>query len=94
MLAIYLLGLTPSSPRFMARGYLTEERIVMKSLVQLLIIAIFISGQVWSGPTGLAYRPELLVSRFASWGIDPDKHLASINLKDSWIQASKVIIPF
>lgn len=30
------------------------------------------------------YRPELLVSRFSSWGIDPDKHLASINLMKSW----------
>lgn len=37
----------------------------------------------------LAYRPELLVSRFASWGIDPDKHLASINLKDSWSKFKK-----
>jgi hypothetical protein len=32
----------------------------------------------------LAYKPELLISRYASWGIDPDKHLASINLKESW----------
>ncbi len=38
---------------------------------------------------GLAYRPELLISRFASWGIDPDKHLASINLKDSWSRFKK-----
>jgi subtilisin family serine protease len=33
---------------------------------------------------GLAYSAELLISRYASWGIDPDKHLASINLKTSW----------
>jgi subtilisin family serine protease len=32
----------------------------------------------------LAFNPELLISRYASWGIDPDKHLASINLRDSW----------
>ncbi len=32
----------------------------------------------------LAYNPELLISRYASWGIDPDKHLASINLRESW----------
>jgi hypothetical protein len=38
---------------------------------------------------GLAYNPELLISRFASWGIDPDKHLASINLKDSWSRFKK-----
>jgi len=38
---------------------------------------------------GLAYSSELLISRFASWGIDPDKHLASINLKDSWSRFKK-----
>jgi subtilisin family serine protease len=37
----------------------------------------------------LAYDPELLISRFASWGIDPDKHLASINLKASWSRFKK-----
>lgn len=37
----------------------------------------------------LAYDRELLISRYASWGIDPDKHLASINLKDSWSRFRK-----
>ena len=37
----------------------------------------------------LAYNAELLISRYASWGIDPDKHLASINLKDSWTRFKK-----
>jgi subtilisin family serine protease len=37
----------------------------------------------------LAYGPELLISRYASWGIDPDKHLASINVKDSWLKFRK-----
>lgn len=37
----------------------------------------------------LAYNAELLISRYASWGIDPDKHLASINLKDSWLKFKK-----
>ncbi len=37
----------------------------------------------------LAYNPELLISRYASWGIDPDKHLASINVKDSWLKFKK-----
>ena len=37
----------------------------------------------------LAYNPELLLSRYASWGIDPDKHLASINVKDSWLKFKK-----
>lgn len=39
--------------------------------------------------SAFAYSSELLVSRFASWGIDPDKHLASINLKDSWSKFQK-----
>ncbi len=37
----------------------------------------------------LAYNAELLLSRYTSWGIDPDKHLASINLKESWIHFKK-----
>ena len=32
----------------------------------------------------LGFTADLLVSRFASWGIDPEKNLASINLKESW----------
>lgn len=43
---------------------------------------------VVQAPT-LAYSAEMLISRFASWGIDPDKHLASINLKDSWLKFKK-----
>jgi subtilisin family serine protease len=35
------------------------------------------------------YESELLLSRFSSWGTDPDKHLASINLKKSWTQFKK-----
>lgn len=38
---------------------------------------------------GLVYNPELLISRYVSWGIDPDKHLASINLKESWTRFKK-----
>jgi thermitase len=37
----------------------------------------------------LAYNAELLLSRYTSWGIDPDKHLASINLKESWTKFKK-----
>lgn len=37
----------------------------------------------------LAYNAELLISRYASWGIDPDKHLASVNLKASWTKFKK-----
>jgi thermitase len=36
-----------------------------------------------------AYSSDLLLSRYASWGIDPDKHLASINLKASWSNFKK-----
>ncbi len=31
-----------------------------------------------------AQQNELLLSRFASWGLDPDKGLASINLEKAW----------
>jgi subtilisin family serine protease len=37
----------------------------------------------------LAFDAELLISRYASWGIDPDKQLASINLKNSWLKFKK-----
>jgi subtilisin family serine protease len=37
----------------------------------------------------LPFNSELLVTRFASWGIDPDKHLASINLQGSWSKFKK-----
>lgn len=42
------------------------------------------SVQLVKADAGLAFTADLLVSRFASWGIDPEKNLASINLKDSW----------
>ena len=54
----------------------------------LLSIVISLNLSVASA-AGLAYNPELLISRYASWGIDPDKHLASINLKDSWTKFKK-----
>jgi subtilisin family serine protease len=54
----------------------------------ILSLALILNLGVASA-AGLAYNPELLISRFASWGIDPDKHLASINLKDSWSRFKK-----
>lgn len=42
----------------------------------------------WTAST-LSYGPELLVSRYASWGIDPEKNLASINLQESWKKFKK-----
>jgi subtilisin family serine protease len=50
----------------------------------ILSLILSLNLSVASATTPLAYNPELLISRYASWGIDPDKHLASINLKDSW----------
>ncbi len=66
----------------------------MKKAVQtLLLVALTLNLSVgWSAaitPSTLAYKPELLISRYASWGIDPDKNLASINLKSSWLKFKK-----
>lgn len=63
----------------------------MKKAVQkifALVLALNLT-QGWAAAPSLAYSPELLISRYASWGIDPDKHLASINLKDSWSRFKK-----
>jgi thermitase len=51
-----------------------------KAVKTLLLLALSLN---LSGASA-AYNHELLVSRYASWGIDPDKHLASVNLKESW----------
>ncbi len=59
-----------------------------KAAKTLLSLALSLNLSVVSA-AGLAYNPELLISRYASWGIDPDKHLASINLKDSWTKFKK-----
>jgi subtilisin family serine protease len=60
---------------------LTQKAPAVKSLA--------IPAPVAVAAPALAYNAELLISRFASWGIDPDKHLASINLKDSWLKFKK-----
>jgi subtilisin family serine protease len=60
----------------------------MKRAAKLLLITAFSFKAAFAAGT-LAYAPENLLSRFASWGIDPDKHLASINLKDSWSRFKK-----
>lgn len=59
-----------------------------KAVNTLLAITLSLNLSVASA-AGLAYNPELLISRYASWGIDPDKHLASINLKESWNRFKK-----
>lgn len=59
-----------------------------KAVKTILSLALSFNMSVVSA-AGLAYNPELLISRYASWGIDPDKHLASINLKESWTRFRK-----
>ncbi len=60
----------------------------MKKLLLVTLFSVF-TIQYSLGQIGTAFETELLVSRFASWGIDPDKHLASINLKYSWKKFKK-----
>jgi subtilisin family serine protease len=63
----------------------------MKKAAVKCLISLTLSlnlSLAWAAPA-LAYKPENLISRFASWGIDPDKHLASINLKQSWLKFKK-----
>jgi subtilisin family serine protease len=61
----------------------------MKKAVKILSSIALTMNLTVAFAQQLAYNPELLISRYASWGIDPDKHLASINLKDSWIKFKK-----
>ncbi|HXH32457.1 MAG TPA: S8 family serine peptidase [Bacteriovoracaceae bacterium] len=65
-----------------------------KAVNYLLLVATALNLSVCWAASTLAYGPENLISRYASWGIDPDKHLASINLKDSWekFQKNKEIV--
>lgn len=61
----------------------------MKKAAKIILsLALSLKISVVSA-AGLAYKPELLISRFTSWGIDPEKHLASINLKESWTRFKK-----
>lgn len=59
-----------------------------KSLLTLAL-TLNLSVGAFAAESRLAYKAELLISRYASWGIDPDKHLASINLKQSWTKFKK-----
>lgn len=61
----------------------------MKKAVKTLLSVALSLNMGLAFAQNLAYNPELLISRYASWGIDPDKHLASINLKDSWTKFKK-----
>jgi subtilisin family serine protease len=56
----------------------------MKKAAKILISVALSLNLTAVFAQSLAFNPELLISRYASWGIDPDKHLASINLRDSW----------
>jgi subtilisin family serine protease len=63
----------------------------MNYILSFFLLVLVLTNKGYSQQV---YNSELLVSRFASWGIDPDKHLASINLKKSWnkFQKNKEII--
>jgi len=62
---------------------------VVKSLLTLALTLNLGSALAAPAVAPLAYNAELLISRYVSWGIDPDKHLASIGLKESWINFKK-----
>jgi subtilisin family serine protease len=66
-------------------------KIAVKSLLTLALTFNLTVGSAFAAPVAapLAYNAELLISRYASWGIDPDKHLASINLRESWTKFKK-----
>ena len=59
-----------------------------KAVISILSVVLSLQLSVASAAS-TAYNPELLISRYASWGIDPDKHLASINLRESWTRFKK-----
>jgi subtilisin family serine protease len=63
-----------------------------RAVKKILLLALSLNISLASAAPAvapLAYNAELLISRYASWGIDPDKHLASINLKESWTHFKK-----
>ncbi len=60
-----------------------------KVLKTALALTLGLNLSVALAQNASAFNYELLVSRFASWGIDPDKHLASINLRNSWLRFRK-----
>jgi subtilisin family serine protease len=63
------------------------KRSLQKLLQLFLILNLQVNGALARGE--FAFNPELLISRFSSWALDPDKQLASINLKDSWLKFKK-----
>lgn len=63
---------------------------VAKSIFALALTINLTIGSAFAADSApLAFNAELLISRYASWGIDPDKHLASINLRESWTKFKK-----
>jgi subtilisin family serine protease len=61
----------------------------MKNTAKIILSLVISLKLSVASSAPLAFSPELLISRYASWGTDPDKHLASINLKDSWSRFKK-----
>lgn len=60
-----------------------------KAAVNTLLTVVLSLNLGLAHASELAYNPEFLISRFVSWGIDPDKNIASINLKNSWSNFKK-----
>jgi subtilisin family serine protease len=60
-----------------------------KALQTVLTLTLSLNLTFGWAASALSYGPELLVSRYASWGIDPEKNLASINLQESWKKFKK-----
>lgn len=56
----------------------------MKKAVRSLLLLGTLFSHLALAQGTINYGPELLMSRFASWGIDPEKTQASINLAQSW----------
>src|SRR5690606_26067062 len=56
----------------------------MKKAVKSLLFLVLLLTHAAFAQGSMVYGPELLMSRFASWGVDPEKTQASINLFESW----------
>ncbi len=58
----------------------------MRKAIHSFILVLAFAAQ---GVLAQNYTPEMLMSRFASWGVDPEKTTANINLADTWKKFKK-----
>lgn len=61
----------------------------MKQAIKSFLFSALLVAHTAFAQNAVVYGPELLMSRFASWGIDPEKTQASINLSASWLKFKK-----